>query len=99
MIKKLLMLALTSGLAAKALQMWIDREGTRRDAAAPGSGKAGTRADVQRWEGEGGNAAPAADTPARKKPLRRNSGGAAAKSVPARKPRARRANTTNPVSA
>ena len=69
MIKKLLMLALTSGLAAKALQMWMDREPARQ---------ARDRTDVQRWEDEGGNLPPGGDgQPARKTRARRSSTGAA----------------------
>jgi hypothetical protein len=65
MIKKLLMLAVTSGLAAKALQMWIDRETERRDAARQ-------KSDLQRWEDEGGPATPTAQAEA-SKPVRRRS--------------------------
>lgn len=59
MIKKLLMLALTSGLAAKALQMWIERESSRQT-------RGLDRADVQRWEDEGGNLPPGGSPPARR---------------------------------
>lgn len=70
MIKKLLMLAVTSGLAAKALQMWMDRDATRQT---PGR----DRADVQRWEDEGGNLPPSSGKPARKTSARRTTTGAA----------------------
>ncbi len=56
MIKKLLMLALTSGLAAKALQMWFDRD-SRQQA------RGLDRTDLQRWEDEGGNLPPRNNTP------------------------------------
>lgn len=98
MMKKLLMLAVTSGLAAKALQMWIGREGARRDAAAPAPSKAGGPTCLPRPEGEGGGAEPASQPPARMKPLRRSSQ-LAAEGTPARKPRARRTSTTKAVSA
>jgi hypothetical protein len=55
MLKKIIALAITSGLAAQALRLWINRESARQrgraaaDVAAP---------EVQRWEAEGGNPAP-----------------------------------------
>jgi hypothetical protein len=74
MIKKLLMLALTSGLAAKALKVWIDREATR-DHREP------ARADVQRWEDEGGNPAPTAARKAARKAAPSSAKAAAAADV------------------
>jgi hypothetical protein len=85
MIKKLLMLALTSGLAAKALKVWIDREATR-DQREP------ARGDVQRWEDEGGNPAPtAARKPARKAASSGAKASAGAEPTGATPQRARRA--------
>lgn len=54
MFKKIFALAVTSGLAAQALRLWINREASRQAAArspAPAP-------EVQRWEDEGGNPSP-----------------------------------------
>lgn len=57
MFKKIVALAVTSGLAAQALRLWIHREQSRQTAA--GSTRPGPRPtpDVQRWEDEGGKPA------------------------------------------
>ena len=50
MIKKIFAFAITSGLAAQALRMWMDRERSKKkQASAPVS-----PVEVQRWENEGG---------------------------------------------
>jgi len=50
MIRKLFAFAITSGLAAKALRMWMERERARKQKADVGS----QPVEVQRWEDEGG---------------------------------------------
>ena len=57
MLKNLFAFAVSSGLAAMALKLWIVRKDKQR------SGRAqGERArEIQRWEDEGGNPAPTAD--------------------------------------
>lgn len=50
MIKKFLAFAITSGLAAQALRIWIERERTRKQQAQTAS----QPPEVQRWEDEGG---------------------------------------------
>lgn len=55
MFRKIFAIAVTSGLAAQALRLWMNREKSRQQA-----GKAGVPApEVQRWEDEGGSPAPA----------------------------------------
>ncbi len=51
MFRKLIALAITSGLAAQALRLWMNREKARQTAQAATA----TPPDVQRWENEGGN--------------------------------------------
>lgn len=58
MLKKLITFALSSGLAAMAWKLWIEREHRQRTARAREQSR-----EIQRWEDEGGNPAPAA-TPA-----------------------------------
>jgi len=50
MIKKLFAFAITSGLAAQALRMWMERDRHRKQEADLSS----QPAEVQRWEDEGG---------------------------------------------
>lgn len=60
MFRKLIALAITSGLAAQALRLWIDRDQTRQRAK---TAPAAPPTEVQRWEDEGGNPAPAQPRP------------------------------------
>jgi hypothetical protein len=53
-IKRLLMFALTSGLAAKALQVYVQKEKQQRAR----KERVLQRDAVQRWEDEGGNLQP-----------------------------------------
>lgn len=60
MLKKIIALAITSGLAAQALRLWIDRESARQ----PGRAAADVPPpEVQRWEDEGGSPATAQAQP------------------------------------
>ncbi len=56
MWKNLFAFALSGGLAAMAVKLWIDREHRRRLAHA----RREQAREIQRWEDEGGNPAPAA---------------------------------------
>lgn len=57
MIRKILMVAVTSGLAAQDLRLWIQRERDARDARrGAGAAAAGTH-DTDRWADDGGAAA------------------------------------------
>ena len=60
MLKKFIALAITSGLAAQALRLWIDRESARQRGRAAADVPA---PDVQRWEDEGGSPAAAQGQP------------------------------------
>ena len=53
MLKRLLSFAVSSGLAAMALKMWIERENRRRTDRA----RREQAHEIQRWEDEGGNPA------------------------------------------
>lgn len=57
MFTKVIAFAITSGLAAQALKLWIEREKTRQKTAASA---AVPPPEVQRWEDEGGSPAPTA---------------------------------------
>lgn len=50
MIMKIVVVAITSGLAVQAVRQWIERERTRKEQAAAVS----KPLEVQRWEDEGG---------------------------------------------
>jgi hypothetical protein len=67
---KLIMFAVTSGLAAKALRLWMEREHERRLARE----RLQARQALQRWEDEGGTLRPAPAAPAQRRRVRAMSG-------------------------
>jgi len=58
MLKNLLAFALSSGLAAMAFKLWIHRENKQRI----GRARLERAREIQRWEDEGGNPAPTANS-------------------------------------
>lgn len=58
MMKNLLAVAVSGGLAAMALKLWIQHENRRH----VGRAERERAGEIQRWEDEGGNAAPTASS-------------------------------------